>query len=67
MQEYFCNLVLLGASDRPRRLYVVVNPNSGKGHACRIWFRVESMFSDAMIKTDVVCKWNKLFCCLGCC
>ena len=51
-----------GASDRPRRLYVIVNPNSGKGHACRIWFRVESMFNDAMIKTDVVCKWNKLLC-----
>ena len=46
----------VGASDRPRRLYVIVNPSSGKGHACRTWFRVESMFNDAMIKTDVVCK-----------
>lgn len=46
----------LGASNRPRRLYIIVNPNSGKGHACRTWFRVESMFSDAMIKTDIVCK-----------
>ena len=48
-----------GSSNRPRRLYVVVNPHSGKGHACRTWFRVESMFSDAMIKTDVVCKFRK--------
>lgn len=55
--------MLLGASNRPRRLYIIVNPNSGKGHACRIWFRVEPMFNDAMVKTDVVCKYrDRLLC-----
>lgn len=50
-----CN-VLLDFGNRPRRLYVVVNPASGEGNALRVWNRVERLFHLTHITTELMCE-----------
>ena len=46
--------------NRPRRLYVVVNPASAEGNALRIWNRVEKLFQLTHITTELMCKYIQL-------
>ena len=41
--------------NRPRRLYVVVNPASAEGNALHVWSRVERLFQLTHITTELMC------------
>lgn len=47
--------------NRPRRLYVIVNPVSGTGAAPKVWAKVQSLFQLAQINTEVVYTQRKNF------
>ena len=42
--------------NRPRKLYVVVNPASGEGCAVKTWDKVERLFQLTHITTELMCK-----------
>ncbi len=42
--------------NRPRRLYVIVNPVSGGGGTEKLWSKVQQMFTVGQIVTDVISK-----------
>jgi ceramide kinase len=39
---------------RPRKLYVVINPLSGKGNALKVWEKIERLFQVAEVELTVV-------------
>ena len=45
--------------NRPRRLYVVVNPASGEGTSLRVWSKVERLFQLTHITTEILCKLTR--------
>ena len=53
----------LDFGNRPRKLYVVVNPYSGDspGAVERTWNKVERLFQLAQIHTDVICELNRSY------
>lgn len=59
MYNYILNvitdIIILDFGNRPRRLYVVVNPASGEGTALRVWNRVERLFQLTHITTELMC------------
>ena len=65
---YFLH-VLSDFGNRPRRLYVIVNPVSGEGQAAtdKIWQKIQRMFQVGQIVTDVISKSVHMDCTLSRC
>ncbi|CAI8031706.1 Ceramide kinase [Geodia barretti] len=47
--------------NRPRRLYVVVNPASGEGTALRVWSKVERLFQLTHITTEILFTDGRMY------
>jgi ceramide kinase len=47
-------MCLVECNPRPRKLYVVINPLSGKGNALKVWEKIERLFQVAEVELTVV-------------
>lgn len=55
--SFFLYVCLLGFSDRPKSLKVLLNPQSHRKEATQVYYeKVEPLFKIAGIKTDVTSK-----------
>jgi hypothetical protein len=55
-------LLFLDFGNRPRKLYVVINPMSGSGSGSgfdKMWQKIQRMFQIANIHTDVLSEWRR--------